>query len=81
MTSAERPLTDAQKRALLWLEPGKSSLRVPRTMFSNFISLRKQHSGLVVPRCHLGRRYPSWELTPAGIAAREKLLAERDGAA
>jgi hypothetical protein len=68
-----RRLTEAQRRALIRLEPDVVYDEAPLEIRSALRSLRLYHGDLVTSGCEetkLGRRYVGYRLTEAGIAER-----------
>jgi hypothetical protein len=70
---SDRRLTEPQRKALLWLVPGKVCGNAPRNMSAALNSLRLFHPDLVAhsyEQTPLGRTYVAYQLTEAGIAER-----------
>lgn len=68
-----RHFTEPQRKALLWLTPGSECGGAPREVSAALASLALYHRDLVTKawrRTERGRRYLTYKLTDAGVAAR-----------
>ncbi len=71
-----RMLTKAQKRALMYLQPGKEHGDVERSISSALASVSLYHRDLVMSewrRTPRGRSYLAYWLTPLGVDVRSQL--------
>jgi hypothetical protein len=69
----ERRLTEPQRKALLWLVPGKVCGDAPRSVSAALSSLHLYHRDLVsrsLKKTERGRTFTAWELTAVGVAER-----------
>lgn len=74
---SKRQFTDAQRRALHWLEPSDECRDAPRSVSAALGSLVLYHSELVATewkKTPRGRRYLAYTLTPLGDRERAASL-------